>query len=369
MRVLEQMIKNLPTAAYACDSTGLITAFNEAAVRLWGRSPKLQHPDDRYCGSFKLYNVDGEPIDHASCWMAKALQQKATFNGQEIVIERPDGSHAIALAHANPIVDAEGRLLGAVNVLVDVTLQRQRSDLERIERREQEQILMTYQRLAVFGQLVAGFAHEVRNPLASILSATELARRRHLAGKDPSDLLDVVQRQVERLKALMDDMLQHARSSRQAPVLVDPCAAMERALDQALQQFGPQAAKVTVERSCAVGRAKVLATDERLQRLLNNLIMNALQALPESGGRLRASAVVEAGQARLRIEDDGAGIPATVMPRLFEPFYTTKPTGSGLGLWIAQSLSNEMGGRLHAEALQPHGAAFTLSLPVASGTP
>jgi signal transduction histidine kinase len=366
MQGLHDNINDLPAAAYTCDATGLITAFNPAAEVLWGRAPVLRDPVDRYCGSFKLFMPSGAPIAPDRCWMARALRERRAFNGYEIVVERPDGSRATALVYANPVLDSDGSLLGAVNVMLDITAQREQERLQHLNRTIQEQQLLTYQRLAVFGQLAAGFAHEVRNPLASIQSAAQLALRRQGAGHaDVTDELEVVLRQAERLRILIEDVLQHARSARQAPTPVDPCGVMERAVEQALQQFGPQGARVQVELSCAVGRAKVLATEERLLRLLSNLALNALQALAERGGHLRARAEIHGSQAVLRVEDDGPGFAPGSLERLFEPFFTTRPTGSGLGLWIAQSLAQELGGSLRAEAAQPHGAVFILSLPLA----
>jgi PAS domain S-box-containing protein len=118
---LQRLLDNLPAAAYICDSEGLIVYFNRHAEQLWGRAPKLNDRADRYCGSFKLYSADGKPIRHESCWMALVLANGREYNGEEIIVERPDGSRLTVLAHANPIRDAAGRVAGAVNVLVDVT--------------------------------------------------------------------------------------------------------------------------------------------------------------------------------------------------------------------------------------------------------
>src|SRR4028119_1517793 len=115
------LLDKLPAGAYTCDAQGLITYFNQHAVQLWGRAPKLNDPMDRYCGSFKLSSPDGSPIAHDRCWMALALKQDKEYNRREIVVERPDGERLTALAHANPIHDGSGELLGAVNVLVDVS--------------------------------------------------------------------------------------------------------------------------------------------------------------------------------------------------------------------------------------------------------
>jgi PAS domain S-box-containing protein len=115
----------LPAGAYTCDADGLITYFNRQVAEIWGREPKLYDPVDRYCGSFKLFSPHGHPIEHDRCWMALALQQDAEYNGQEIVIQRPGGERVTVLAHANPIHDELGRLVGAVNILVDITKQKQ----------------------------------------------------------------------------------------------------------------------------------------------------------------------------------------------------------------------------------------------------
>ncbi len=126
-----RLLAKLPAAAYTCDAEGFITYFNERAVELWGREPKLKDPVDRYCGSFKLFTVDGSPIPHDHCWMALALRDGKPYNGLEIVIERPDGSRWDALAHANPFFDEQGGLAGAVNVLIDIT-HRRKAELARL---------------------------------------------------------------------------------------------------------------------------------------------------------------------------------------------------------------------------------------------
>ena len=124
----QDLLEKLPTAAYMCDADGLITYFNRPAVQLWGREPRLHDPADRFCGSFRLFAVDGSPLRHDRCWMALTLHTGKEFNRQEIVVERADGSRINALAHANPIRDELGNLVGAVNLLVDVTDRRRAED-------------------------------------------------------------------------------------------------------------------------------------------------------------------------------------------------------------------------------------------------
>jgi PAS domain-containing protein len=122
---LSRLLAQLPAAAYTCDADGLITFFNERAVDLWGREPNLNDPVDRSCGSFKLFSTDGSPIPHHECWMALALRDRRAYNGLENLIERPNGTRWLALAYANPFLDEQGELIGAVNVLVDISDRRQ----------------------------------------------------------------------------------------------------------------------------------------------------------------------------------------------------------------------------------------------------
>ncbi len=144
----QRMLNKLPAGAYTCDEEGLITFYNEKAVELWGRAPKLNDAADRFCGSFKLF-IHGEPIKHDECWMALALKNNQGYNGQEVEIERPNGEKLTVMANANPVHDEDGKLIGAINVLVDI------SDRKALEEalRESEQKFH-----AIFKQASVGIA-------------------------------------------------------------------------------------------------------------------------------------------------------------------------------------------------------------------
>jgi len=115
----------LPVAAYTCDKEGLITHFNAHAEELWGRAPKLNSPDDRFCGSFELFSSDGNPVQPANCWMAHCLAQGTALDSQEVVVKRPNGDKRTVMAHISTIHDKAGSVVGAVNVMIDVTRERQ----------------------------------------------------------------------------------------------------------------------------------------------------------------------------------------------------------------------------------------------------
>jgi hypothetical protein len=115
-------LDNFPVGVYLCDARGLITYFNTAAAKLWGRAPALGNPVDRWCGSFRLWDARShQPINHDRCWMALAIRDGKPYIGEEIEVERPDGSRWIALAHANPILDSQGKVIGGINMLTDIT--------------------------------------------------------------------------------------------------------------------------------------------------------------------------------------------------------------------------------------------------------
>lgn len=114
-----QLIDSLPASVYTCDARGVITSFNESAVKLWGRRPEIGV--DLWCGSWKIYSTDGTPLAIDSCPMAVALREGKPVYGKEIVIERPDGTKRHVLPHPTPFVDASGKVIEAVNMLVDIT--------------------------------------------------------------------------------------------------------------------------------------------------------------------------------------------------------------------------------------------------------
>ena len=112
----------VPAPAYTCDATGRITYFNSLAVAVWGRTPTLRDSSDRYCGSHQLYLADGSPIRHDQCWMALALREGTAYHGREILIEREDGSSTLGLAHAHPVRNSQGQVIGAVNLVADMSV-------------------------------------------------------------------------------------------------------------------------------------------------------------------------------------------------------------------------------------------------------
>ncbi|HEV3467828.1 MAG TPA: ATP-binding protein [Pyrinomonadaceae bacterium] len=232
----------------------------------------------------------------------------------------------------------------------------------------QEQLARS-RRLATIGQLAAGVAHEINNPLAAITTCAE-ATLRDLRGRPETArlaaeaqwdyYLEEIVRQALRCKEITRGLLDLARQRRARREPVDLNALVEQTA-RLFEQRG-RGVRFDVQLDPSVGE---VATDEAMVRqVLDNLMSNALDAVPE-GGRVGVTSRLEGGRVRVEISDDGPGIPPETLARVFDPFFTTKDPGrgSGLGLAISLTLAEAMGGALTAESKPGAGSRFRLWLP------
>jgi len=139
----------VPMAVYACDVHGAIVRFNRRAAQLWGREPKLLDPNERYCGAYRLYQLDGTSLPHPECPMADALLTGEVVRDQEVMIERPDGSRIIALVNIEPLRDGKGAIIGAVNCFQDIS-DRKRAEAALQETEQQSRALFDALPAAVY---------------------------------------------------------------------------------------------------------------------------------------------------------------------------------------------------------------------------
>jgi signal transduction histidine kinase/CheY-like chemotaxis protein len=356
-------LERLPAGAYTCDPDGLITYFNQHAVQLWGRSPKLNDPIDRFCGSFKLYAVDGSPITHDECWMALALKNLREYYGHEIVIERPDGHRLTALAHANPIHNDRGRLIGAVNVLVDIS-----------ERKRAEESLKEADRAK--NEFLATLAHELRNPLAPIRAAVKILQLKSEPAPESRSALDVIERQTRQMTRLIDDLLDIARITsnklelRRAPIeLGQVIAAAVETSRPLIEQRGH---RLIVKAPAAP--IQINGDLVRLAQVVSNLLNNAAK-YTERGGRIWLESGRNKGEAVIKIRDTGVGISAEALPRIFEMFTQASRanesrSGLGIGLTLVKRLVEMHDGTITAHSDGPgKGSEFIMRVPLAPTTP
>src|SRR6201993_373180 len=116
-----RLFEQLPFAVYVCDRDGLVLRYNRRAAELWGRSPKLGDPNERFCGSYRMFRPDGSLLPHHQCPMADVLRTGVSVRQQEVHIERPNGSRGIALVDIEPVKDSDGNIVGAINCFQDIT--------------------------------------------------------------------------------------------------------------------------------------------------------------------------------------------------------------------------------------------------------
>jgi PAS domain S-box-containing protein len=163
----------MPVAIYVCEPGGLILYYNETAAELWGRAPKLLDPSDRFCGSHRMYRLNGDPLPHPECPMAEVLRTGMRVRDKEIVVERPDGSRGIALVNIKPFKDASGKVLGAINCFRDITERKKDAEqivmLAREAQHRSKNILATVQATVNLSQ--AETAHELKHAIEGRIQA------------------------------------------------------------------------------------------------------------------------------------------------------------------------------------------------------
>jgi signal transduction histidine kinase/CheY-like chemotaxis protein len=351
-----RLLETLPAGAYTCDPDGLITYFNAQALELWGRAPRLNDPIDRFCGSFKLFATDGTAISHDDCWMARALRTDKEFNGHEIVIERPDGRRRTVLAHANPIRDESGKLLGAVNVLVDIT-----------DRKHAENGLKEF---------LAILAHELRNPLAPIRTAVQILNREGALAPESQWAVSAIERQVRQMARLIDDLVDVARITSNRLELRKERVELTAVLRAAIETSGTLMKAGGHEFTAALPDTPIRldADPVRLAQAVSNLLNNAAK-YTEPGGHIWLIAERDDDDAVITVRDTGVGIPSATLPHVFEMFTQGEQTrartlgGLGIGLTLVKRLVEMHGGTVDADSGgQDKGSTFVIRLPALAGT-
>lgn len=229
------------------------------------------------------------------------------------------------------------------------------------ELRAMEEAVQRSRRLAELGEVAAGLAHELRNPLASISGCVELLEGASLRGDDQR-ILRIVQRETSRLDQLLGRFLEFSRPTPPQRRPADVALMVAETLDA----FGadPASAGIAVERALVPSRVE--CDVDQVRQVLWNLVTNAAQALRDSGRGSRIRVACEpqpGGGATLTVEDDGPGIPAHDLQRIFTPFFTTKAKGTGLGLAVVQRIVDAHGGSVAVHTPAQGGAHFAVRLP------
>jgi signal transduction histidine kinase len=217
------------------------------------------------------------------------------------------------------------------------------------------------ERLFALGQLSAGLAHEVRNPLASIAGAAGILHRNLRLEPKDAECLAIITKECQRLNDLLTHFLDFARP--RAPKY--QVTSVEAVLDSVLELAGHAVTGKVLDLGKEVPRPMppVECDPELLKQVILNLVLNAIHATPH-GGKVCLSAVMRDGRALIEVKDEGGGIGAADRDRIFDPFFTTKEGGTGLGLSVAHQIVEQHGGILTAESNPIQGMTFSVLLPL-----
>jgi PAS domain S-box-containing protein len=276
-------------------------------------------------------------------------------NGQiEYRTQHKNGTWRLLRASARPLHDETGRTTGIIASVRDIT-----------EQQRLQQQLIQSERLAAMGQMIAGVAHELNNPLTAILGVTDLMRDQAL-DETSRRHLDLAHRQARRAAHIVESLLVFSRPATPRNALLHLSDLLQRTLQ--LHEHSLRTNKIQVD---LVGRPDlptVLGDSNQLTQVFLNLIVNAEQAIQEirDHGMLRIRLGLVGDRVLITFQDDGVGIRRETLPRIFDPFFTTKRPGrgTGLGLSICMAIIREHNGDISAQPLPDGGSVFTVSLPV-----
>jgi two-component system sensor histidine kinase PilS (NtrC family) len=335
---------------FDCVGTGLavldpehrVTAVNRAATQITGRS-------DGSLTGMRWSDIVGGGLDLSA--VQGALQDPAvtSVRRESVVVHRPDGHVVPVLMTFSALRSAAGETLGLIAACEDLSALR-----------DMEARMRHADRLASLGRMAANVAHEIRNPLASMTGAIEaLGTGSPLTSTQRDTLTDVVLRESTRLNRIVEDFLSYARPSPLARERVDVAALVDEVL--MLLEHRPLPPGIKLVRDF---EAPLWAHGDpnALRQVFWNLALNAVQAMP-AGGELTITATREPDRLRLRVTDTGDGIASEHVDHIFEPFFSTKTEGSGLGLALVHRIIEDHGGALDVHSTPGAGTTFTVSLP------
>ncbi len=324
-----QILACMPSGLVTCDASGNVTFVNQAARTILG-----------------VGATPGRTLEEV---LPGALSLGRRTTRRELIVKTPAGQRVLGLS-TTPLADAGDG--ASLIVFQDLT-----------ELRRMEEGLRRADRLAALGTMSAQLAHEIRNPLAAMRGSAQLLGQYGAADASMAKLTAVLMREADRLSRLVEDFLRFARP----PVPVRRPVRLDRLVGEMMEMLrgDPLARDVTLEVNLGEEALTALVDPDQLQQVLLNLARNALQATG-ARGQVRVDVLRREGHLLLRVWNAGAPIPKADVPRLFEPFFTTREGGTGLGLATAHSIIRGHGGEIEVHSEEGAGTEFTVRLPIST---
>jgi signal transduction histidine kinase len=282
----------------------------------------------------------------------------------EFRIVKPDGTvkHIHGIGH--PVLSATGDLVQVLGTMVDVT-ERKRAEEAREKFRQLEADLAHTNRVSTLGEMAASLAHEIKQPIAAAITSANSCME-WLAHEPPNlDRARAAAARIDKYGNRAAEIIDRIRSfyKKSAPQreLIDVNGIIQEMLT--LLKCEADQYSVAMRTDLAAEQPKMTADRVQLQQVFMNLILNAIEAMKDSGGELTVKSQLQDGQLQFSVSDTGVGLPSEKMDQIFSAFFTTKPQGSGMGLAISRSIVESHGGRLWGAANGGRGATFHFTLP------
>lgn len=351
LNTLQALVRSAPLAINAVDLRGHVTLWNPAAERMfgWASSEALGEP---------LPTVPVERRGEIELALDQAARGESLAE-RETKRQKKDGTAIDVSLSTAALHNAGGEVVGVIGILSDIT-----------ERKQMEQHAKRIEKLALLGQLLGGIAHELKNPLFILTGHLQLFKDK-LANREHETLpgdLQKIEAAAERMTYITERFLHLAMPSQPRRERCSVRAVLQQTLDFLDNELMKNQIKV---RTAFHPSLPIIQSDPRqLQDVFLNLVLNAMQAMASAHGH--GTLTVAAGRSgdwvEVRIQDDGPGIAPEHRPRLFEPFFSTKPPdqGTGLGLWTVRSVVMALGGTVQYETEEDLGTTFLIKLPIGS---
>ena len=322
------------------------------------------YPAETAEADVRPFDADRFVDPQARVALLERLGTDGSVNDYLLRLRRADGNPVWVelTAHGDP--PAADGTVRVEAIMRDVSERKKLDD----ETRDIYHQLLQAEKMAALGQTISGVAHELNNPLATILNWAERLSQRSTLDEQMRRGLETILSESERAARIVRNLLTFARKRQTTRAMVDVNQVVRETL--ALRSYEQRVSNISVIGALAAGLPQVFADGHQVQQVLLNLVINAEQAMLSSNGRgvlvVRSWHDAEHESVMVEVNDDGPGIPDDVQPKIFDPFFTTKDVGkgTGLGLTVAYAIVQEHGGHIRLESRTGRGASFYIELPV-----
>ncbi|MDF1536339.1 MAG: ATP-binding protein [bacterium] len=343
------VILSITNGLMILDEQGRIVTFNREAEKILAMDSEEANgrsPDDVWGKESGIARLSQE-----------GLRGHGTGSGRELRMTIHDTERILEITTA-PVAEEKGPHMGLLVLFEDLT-----------ERKHLEERVRRADRLAAMGTLAAGLAHEIKNPLTAVRAFVQMLPDKYSKDEFRDKFNRIVPKELDRVNGLLEDLLDLVRKPRLRIHTIDAFSA----IDHVLGTLEPEAEKrgVTIRYAGRESGLKVLADESYLVRAVHNIVLNAIQAMP-GGGVLtiearQATLPDHTGAVDISVTDTGPGIPSDQVDDIFNPFFTSKEKGTGLGLAVTNKVIEDQGGAVRVVSERATGTTFTISLPAPEG--